>query len=254
MHRNRIVIPIFGLLFLAFLSACSGDGNTSTPPPATVAASSAQGFWAGTTNTNRTIAGLVLDDGAYWVLYSAQNAPSTVSGLIQGDSTSQNGVITSSNAKDFNFETEEILDATITGNYTMKQSLNGTLVYSIGGPSTSFTTTYDSDYDLVPDMNAVAGTYNGPVTATENVTVQVLSTGNLSGSSTTGCTFTGSFSPRTHGNVFNVTVTFEDDPACRNRNDTVNGVGTYDADTKTLYSAALNGNRTNGFIFIGTKP
>lgn len=252
---KRIQRDVLGLLLLVGLSACSdGGGDTSTPAPAPLPVISAEGFWAGTTNTNRTIAGLVLDDGAYWILYSAANVPSTVAGLIQGDSASQNGVITSSNTKDFNFETGEILDATITGNYSMKQSLNGTLVYLIGGPSTSFTTTYDSDYDLVPDTNAVAGTYSGPVTATENVTVQILSTGDLSGSSTTGCTFTGSFSPRTHGNVFNVTVIFEDDPACSNRNDTVNGVGTYDVATKTLYSAALNGDRTNGFIFIGTKP
>jgi hypothetical protein len=196
----------------------------------------------------------VLDDGVYWLLYSAENDPSTVAGLIQGDSSSRNGVFTSSNARDFNFETGQALDAQINGTNAMKQSLNATLVYSVGGQSTSFTTTYDADYDLVPDMNAVAGTYSGQVTATENVTVQVSSTGNLSGSSTTGCTFTGSFSPRTHGNVFNVTVIFEDDPACSNRNDSVNGVGSYDAVTKTLYSAALNGDRTNGFIFIGTKP
>lgn len=252
---KRIQQGILGMLLLVGLSACSdGGGDVPMPAPTSLPSTSAEGFWAGTTNTNRTVAGLVLDDGAYWVLYSAVHASSTVAGLIQGNSTSHSGVITSSNAKDFNFETGETLDSTITGNYTRKQSLNGTIVYAIGGPSTSFTTTYDSDYDLVPDMNAVAGTYSGQVTATENVTVQVLSTGNISGSSTTGCTFTGSFSPRTHGNVFNVTVIFEDDPACSNRNDTVNGVGTYDAGTKTLYSAALNGNRTNGFIFVGTKP
>lgn len=255
MQMKRIQQGVLSLLLLVGLSACSdGGGDVPTPAPTSLPATSAEGFWAGTTNTNRTVTGLVLDNGTYWVLYSVENDPLTVAGLIQGDSTSQNGAITSSNTKDFNFETGKILDATITGNYTMKQSLNGTLVYSIGGPNTSFTTTYDSDYDLVPDMNTVAGTYGGPVTATENVTVQVSSTGNLSGNSTTGCTFTGSFSPRTHGNVFNVIVIFADDPACSNRNDTVNGVGTYDADTKTLYSAALNGDRTNGFIFVGTKP
>ncbi len=163
-------------------------------------------------------------------------------------------MITSSNAKDFNFETGKTLDATITGSYTMKQSLNGTVVYLIGGPSTSVTTTYESDYDLVPDMNAVAGTYTGSVTATETVTVQLSPNGVISGSSTTGCTFTGSFSPRVRGNVFNITVTFDGQPGCSNGADTVNGIGTYDAGIKTLYSAALNSNRTNGFVFTGTKP
>jgi hypothetical protein len=250
---NRIVIPVFSVIFLAFLSACSGDGDTSSPSPAPLSADSAEGFWSGTTNTNRTVTGVVLDNGVYWMLYSAVGDPSSIAGLIQGDSRSQNGVFTSSNGKDFNFETESILDASINGSYMMKQGLNGTLVYSIGGQSTSFTTTYDSRYDLAPDMNSVAGTYTGPVTATENVTVQVSPNGDISGSSTTGCTFAGSFSPRTHGNVFDVTITFGGQTTCGNGSDTVRGVGVYDADTKTLTSAALNSDRTNGFIFIGTK-
>ncbi|CUS39048.1 hypothetical protein [Candidatus Nitrospira nitrificans] len=254
MHGKRMTMLVFGLLFLTSLSACSGEGETSPPSPAPLAATSAEGLWTGTTNTNRTVAGVVLDDGVYWVLYSSVNDPSTVAGLIQGESSSQHGAFTSPNARDFNVEGQGILNATINGTYTMKQSLSGTIAYQVGGPSTSFTTTYDNNYDLTPDISAVAGTYTGPITATETVTAQVSPNGNISGSSNTGCTFTGSFSPRTHGNVFNITVTFEDDPACSNRNDTVNGIGFYDAGTKTLTSTALNSARTNGFVFIGTKP
>ena len=253
-----MAIPVFGLFFLASLAACSSEGDTSSAPPAPLPAASAEGFWSGTTNTNRTITGVVLDNGVYWVLYSSIGAPSTVAGLIQGDSSSQNGVFSSTNAKDFNLEGLGILNATINGSYTTKQSLNGTIAYQVGGLTTSFTTTYDSDYDLVPDMNAAAGTYTGPITATETVTVDVLSNGDISGRSTSGgtivCTFSGSFSPRARGNVFDITVTFHGQSGCDNGADTVNGIATYDGGTKTLYSAALNDDRTKGFIFIGTKP
>ncbi|MBH0203646.1 MAG: hypothetical protein HP496_15430 [Nitrospira sp.] len=254
MYRKRMVIPVFGLVLLQYLSACSGAGDTAPPSPAPLPTASAEGLWTGTTDTNRTIAGLVLDNGVYWILYSVVGNPSTVAGLVQGDSSLQNGVLTSSNAKDFNFEAGEILDATINGSHTTKQSLTGTLAYVVGRQSTSFTTAYDSAYDLIPDMNAIAGTYIGPVTTTEDVTVQVSSNGDISGKSTTGCTFTGSFSPRTHGNVYDVTIAFGPQDACSNKSSTVRGVGFYDAEAKRLTSAALNGTRTNGFIFIGTKP
>jgi hypothetical protein len=257
MHCKQTAIPVFGLIFLVSLAACSGGGDTSAAPPAPLPAASAEGFWSGTTDTNRTITGVVLDDGVYWILYSAVGDPSTVAGLIQGDSNSQNGVFASSNARDFRLEGQGILNATINGSFAIKQILNGTIVYQIGGQST-FTTTYNNEYELIPDMSAAAGTYTGPITATETVTVDVLPNGAISGHSAIGsgtivCTFTGSFSPRARGNVFDITVTFDGQAGCRNGANTVNGIATYDAGSRTLYSAALNDDRTNGFIFIGTK-
>lgn len=253
MHLKLIQSCMLGLLVLVGLSACSGGGDDAqTAPPAALPAIPAEGLWIGTTSSNRTISQLVLDDGIYWALYSEVGAPSILAGLIQGNSSSLNGVFTSSNAKDFNLETG-ILNATINGSYVAKQSLNGTIVYQ-NSPQVTFTATYDSDYELIPDMNAVAGTYTGFVTATETVTVAVSSSGAITGNSDTGCTFSGSFSPRAHGNVFDVTVTFDGQPGCSIGTETVNGIGFYDAGSKQLYSAALNSTRTNGFVFIGTKP
>lgn len=252
MRLKRIQSYILGLLLVVSLSACGGDGDTPTPPPATASATSAEGHWTGTTDTNRTVKALVLDDGVYWALYSDASNPSIIAGVIQGDSSSQNGAFTSSNARDFNLQTG-ILEALINGTYAMKQNLNGTIVYQTGGQST-FTMTYNSDYDLTPDINAVAGTYTGFVTATETVTVVVSTTGTISGSSNTGCIFTGSFLPRAHGNVYDVIVTFGNQAGCSNRNETVTGIAFYEASAKRLLSAALNSTRTDGFVFIGAKP
>lgn len=251
MRLKRIKSYILGLLLVVSLSACGGDGDTPTPPPA-IASATSEGHWTGTTDTNRTVKALVLDDGVYWALYSDASNPSIIAGVIQGDSSSQNGAFTSSNARDFNLQTG-ILEALINGSYAMKQNLNGTIVYQAGGQST-FTMTYNSDYDLTPDMNAVAGTYTGFVTATETVTVVVSTTRTISGSSSTGCIFTGSFSPRAYGNVYDVTVTFGNQAGCSNRNETVTGIAFYEASAKRLLSAALNSTRTDGFVFIGTKP
>ncbi|MBK9306526.1 MAG: hypothetical protein IPM58_05385 [Nitrospira sp.] len=244
-----------GVFLVTCLSACGSEGDTSSSPPPTPAQISAEGLWVGTTGTGRTVSGVVLDDATYWFLYSVAGDPSIIEGFIQGDSSFQNGTLTSSNAKDFSVGRSgaPVLDATMNGKYEAKQSLSGTTVYQIGGPDT-FTTTYDRDYELPSDVAVVAGNYSGPVAAGETVNVAVTVAGAISGISTTGCTFTGSFSTRASGNVFDVMMTFGGQTACSNGSDTVRGVGFYDADSRKLYSAAFNTARTNGFIFIGTKP
>lgn len=243
-------------MLLIGLSACSGGGDTPTPPTTAPPASPAEGLWIGTTNTNtnRTVAGVVLDDGIYWFLYSVAGDPSLIAGVVQGDSSSQNGVFTSSNATDFSVErgVTLTLNATVDGTYTTKQSLNGTIVYENNAqPQDTFTTTYDSTYESVPDINTVAGTYTGPVALNETVSVVVSSTGDITGQSLTGCTFQGSFTPRARGNVFDVTITFGPQNTCSNQNATVKGVGFVHAGK--LYSAALKSDKTNGVVFIGTK-
>src|ERR1035437_7385465 len=72
-----------------------GDGGSSAPP---ASVTTAEGMWTGTTSSNRTVNGFVLDDGTYWVLYSVANNSNTIAGGVQGTSTSNNGNFTSANA------------------------------------------------------------------------------------------------------------------------------------------------------------
>lgn len=259
MHLKRIQSHVLTVLLLASLSACSDGGDTSTPSATAPPASPAEGLWTGTTNTNRTVTGVVLDDGVYWFLYSMVGDPSLIVGVVQGESSSQNGVLRSSSATDFSVERgiPPTLNATVDGSYTMKQRLDGTIVYQNNAQAQdSFTTIYDRDYESAPDINAVAGTYTGPVAAGETVSVTVSATGDITGRSITdlsptGCTFSGLFKPRAHGNVFDVTITFNGEGGCSNGTATVKGVGFFHAGQ--LYSAALNSDKTNGVVFIGTR-
>ena len=252
MKRTIALRRLWGVCCLSLLAACSSGGsdNSSAPTPPS-AATSAEGLWNGTTSTNRTIGGLVLDDGSYWFLYTVIGNPNVVAGLVQGTGTSNFGSFTSSDTRDFNLEGLGILNATIAATYVQKSSLNGTITYQNAGTG-NFTSTYSANYELTPNMNLVAGVYSGPIADNQTITVTLDAAGTLSGSSTDGCTFTGSFSPRPKGNVFNASVTFGGG-ACSNGTDTVTGVAFYDAATQRLFSAGLNGTRSNGFIFIGTK-
>lgn len=233
-------------------AACGGgyrenDVSSLSQPMAT----SAEGRWTGTTSTGRTVAGLVLEDGSYWLFYLTKNNPNILGGLVQGPGTSHSGSFGSSNTRDFNLEGAGIRSATMNGSYVPNNSFLGTIAY-LKGDTESFSSTYDGDSESAPNLTQVTGTYTGLHTDNHTVMVTVESAGTLSGDSTDGCTVAGTLSPRGKGNVFHTSVTFGGD-ACRQGTETVTGVTFFDAATNRLYSAALNPARTSGFIFLGTK-
>lgn len=226
-----------------------GDRDVSSLLPST--APSAEGRWTGATATGRTVAALVLEDGSYWLFYSARHNPNILAGLVQGTGTSHSGSFGSSNTRDFNMEGAGIRAATISGTYVPNKSFDGTIAY-FTGDTESFTSTYDGDSESVPNLTLVAGTYAGLGADDHTVTVTADAAGTLSGHSSDGCTVTGTLSPHAKGNVFHTSVTFGGG-ACRQRTETVTGVAFYDAATNRLYSAALNSARTTSFLFLGVK-
>lgn len=227
----------------------SGESNASSLPQPT--APSAEGRWTGLTSTGRSVAELILDDGSYWLFYTAKGNPTVLAGLVQGTGTSHSGSFGSSNTRDFNLEGAGIRAATMSGRYVPKKSFHATIAY-FNGDRESFTSRYDGASESTPNMTQVVGTYAELRVDHHRVTVTVDSIGRLSGHATNGCTFAGTLSPRATGNAFHTSVTFESD-ACRQGAETVTGVAMYDAATHSLYSAALNHARTTSFIFLGTK-
>ena len=104
-------------------AACGGgysesDVSSLSQPTAL----SAEGRWTGATSTGRAIAGLVLDDGSYWLFYSARDNPNVLAGLVQGTGTSHSGSFGSSNTRDFNLEGAGIRAATMRGSYVPNKS------------------------------------------------------------------------------------------------------------------------------------
>ncbi len=215
-------------------------------------ATSAEGRWTGTTPTGRTVAGLVLEDGSYWLFYSARGNPTVLAGLVQGTGTSHSGSFGSSNTRDFNLEGAGIRAATMRGSYVPSKRFDGTIAY-FSGDTESFTSTSDADAESVPNLTQVIGTYTGLRSDNHTITVTVDSTGTLSGHASGGCTVVGTLSPRAKGNVFQISVTFGSG-ACRQGSETITGVAFYDAVTQRLYIAALNHTRTTSYLFLGTKP
>jgi hypothetical protein len=251
---HRFAAP---LIAACLLVACGGGGGDagSTPPVPTVIP---EGLWIGSTSTNRTITGLVLDDGTYYLFYSPAGNANLIAGVVQGTGTGtgQNGFFSSSNARDFNIEAPpSVLSATIQGNFTLRVTLNGTVDYGTNG-SVAFATSFNPAYDLIPSLGTLAGTYTGQVASTagvETATLTITASGAFSGVSSGGCNFSGSAAPRSRGNVYDITVLFGQ-PPCVHVAQSFSGIGYFDALTKRLSAAAPNSARTIGVLFVGTKP
>lgn len=233
----------------------SSSGTASTPAPQQVTIIP-EGLYSGMTNTGRTITGLVLDDGAYYVLYSAINNPSIIAGAVQGTGTALNGSFSSSNGRDINLEGLGAPAATLSSSYVLSTSLNGSLAYPSLNQTTTFTSTYDKNYELTPSLAAIVGTYSGAAgspAGSESATLTVSASGAVTGRGTSGCVFSGTVTPRPKGNVYNATITFGGSP-CLFANTAVTGGAYFDAPSKRLYAVGMKAARDTGFIFSGGKP
>ncbi|MDH4078866.1 MAG: hypothetical protein OEU68_03530 [Nitrospira sp.] len=236
-----------------FASVACGGGHresdvSSLPPPT---ASSAAGRWTGSTRTGRTVTGLVLKDGSYWLFYTARDNPNILAGLIQGTGTSHSGSFGSPNTRDFPVDGTGIRQGRMSGTYVPHESFHATIIYS-NGETERVRSTYVPDSESALNLNLVAGIYTGLRLDDQTVTVTIDAAGTLSSHTSDGCTVAGTLSPHAKGNVFQVSATFEGG-TCRQRTETLTGVAFYDAATNQLYGAALNRARTTSVLFLGTK-
>jgi hypothetical protein len=203
--------------------------------------------------------GIVLDDGSYWLLYSAPNVTGLTAGFVQGTGTSLNGSFSSSDAIDFNFSGHGVNSATVSASYTVKQSFNGTVSYANLSAPLVFTSSYNPDYDQTPNLTTVAGDYLLGIASVANsnelVTFIISAQGVVAGTGTTsGCQYGGLVKPRTQGNVYDVSLLISGVACATGSNTVVTGIGYFDASSKRLYLAALNKSRTLGMSFTGIKP
>jgi hypothetical protein len=203
--------------------ACGGgyresDVSSLSPPTTT----SAEGRWTGSTRTGRTVAGLVLEDGSYWLFYTARDNPHVLAGLIQGTGTSHSGSFGSPNTRDFHVDGTGIRAGRMSGTSVPKESFHATIIY-FNGETERVRSTYVADSESASNLTVVAGTYVGLRAADQTVTVTVDAAGTLSGHTSDGCTVTGTLSPRAKGNVFHVSATIEGG-TCRQETEPLTGI------------------------------
>jgi len=234
-----------------YVFACIPSVATSpTPPPVTQAG--AEGLYAGSTSLNQNVWGIVLPEGTFYVLYSSPGT-NTVAGVVQGTGSFASGAFGSSNARDFNIlPYGNVLGATVSGTYVSGSSIQGTIAES--GGTISFSAQYSAASRNPASLAQAAGSYTGSVASSagyQSATFTLTSSGGFAGNAT-GCTFTGTASPRSTLNVFDISVRFNGG-MCIFGTSTLYGVAVYDTTARQLVGTAPNVSRSDGFLFIGGK-
>lgn len=235
------------------LAACGGGGGDDDAPAPQPTISPAEGLYTGKTAANQDIAGLVLDDGTYYMIYTSL-APVSL-GVIQGKLNAANGNFTSNDGKDFSVTSRGIFDVEVSGSYASKGNLNGMVRYRATGQTATFNSTYDKNYELTPSLATLAGTYNGTSVIPEggeSATITVATSGAISGTGASGCRIEGTAKPRARGNAYDITVTFGPSP-CARAGQKMSGVAYYSAEDRGLIAAGTTADRSAGVLFVGTR-
>ena len=219
-------------------------------------ASTAEGLFTGSTNTNRSTVKFVVNTGAYYLFYSAANDPAKIAGALQGTSSQSDGTFSSADAVDVNIEGLGVLPATIAGTYVTAQSFTGTVTYAAAAQSFTLTDAYSpTGYQAAANLTTLAGTYagNGGTSATaETHNLSISASGAVSGSGAGGCAYSGTGLPLAKGNGYGLSISFGAAP-CAFPSLTISGLAYLDSETKRLYATGLLPDRSDGFVFSGTK-
>lgn len=280
------VNPIRAALMLTafpLLAACGGGGGSSsggsitgpsTGSPANPNRVTAEGLWAGSTTDGRDVSLLVLGNGVFWTVYTAQpgfglpTAPSGLGGMMQGSGTStpraSDGVYSGSysgSGTDFNFEGIGINAVTLAADYEPLVRMDGVVTYPAFAGSLGFSLVQTGGYEPAARLTDIAGNYSGrgrPANTQtgdeEDVTLAISTSGTISGQTQfTQCSFAGTISPRASGNVFDIVVQFNG-LNCADSLASVSGVAFTSGTPGNLVALALNNARTDGFLFSGTRP
>jgi hypothetical protein len=251
MNKRRCV----ALFIAGLLSACGGGGGDQAVDAPATSGPKAEGLWVGSTSTDRSITGLVLETGDYWVLYSSPNNSGVVAGVVQGNYAATASTLESSDGKDFNMEGAGITAVTVRGSFNPKATFNGQINYPNASGTVTFSSSYQATYEKPASLADITGTFTGVSASsgeTEGASLSISSTGNITGTDASGCAFTGTAKPRAKSAVYDLNVTFKGG-VCVSGTNTLTGIGYFDATNRRLFGAGANQGRTSGFMFIGQK-
>ena len=200
-------------LLIASLFGCGGGGgggggaSSNSIPPVTVPA--LQGAFVGTNSANTVYNALVLDDGSFYSYYGTLSGNALfVQGVGVGKATSNNG---SWNVTYNDYQGGALLAAgTGSGTYTAT-TLSGS--NSEGGQTSSFALSAPAAntyvYKSPALVSTISGAWNGSATDGSTNSWTINADGTFAGLSNTGCSYNGTFTPRSSGvNVFNIAITF----------------------------------------------
>ena len=222
--KNIIIL----LISLTLIACGGGGGETATTDTSSdTATQSASGIWRGTVtsvidgNSYESI-GLITEAGE--VRFITDDGEQTL-GNVTVDGSTFNASLTSyaPMGSVFTQNNSTILSGTASGTVKEKSSLSGSANYS-GSVTSTFTFTYDSIYERDSSLSVIAGVYSDSDGSGYTETYSIDSLGNISGSDSDGCQFSGRIQIlNSNFNVYRINLTVTN---CGEANDTYSGLAT----------------------------
>lgn len=208
------------LSIAAALTACGGGGGDDESNNNV----SAEGFWG---NTDAAI--LITNTGELWGVELVNSSLALYKGNVTTNGSSLSAQLSA-------YWGGQKINGTATGTIVPQQTLKGTI--SASGQSSSFSLGYDNTYNQSPNLPALTGTYK----ESDGGTFTVAANGVFSGTTSGGCSESGTLTPDASGkNFYRVSLTIGQETAC----------GSLAGQTATGVLAVANSNRLVGGVVLG---
>lgn len=227
-------------LSTAALVACGGGGGGEVSgggsgQPSALTLASAQGFWSATPSENTSVSAVILPSGHVWVIYQNANIVSALAkGTLSLSGTTYTGIgqhytLPGEAVKTFSLSAILGPETSSSGRAT---TLVNTATVGTGLPSTQ-TWAYNKTYENPATQASVQGRWSGEQGAVSLVW-NIDSAGKIAGTSTTGCTYSGTLNPNANPvAVLDADIT----ESCAGTLKTLNGIALLNT-TKTGLSVA----------------
>lgn len=232
--NKRNFLGIGGLSLTLLLVACGGgggggDATPSPTPPVPPSTKALQGLWQSTSANGSTTAAVALPDGRLWAVLTDVTTTPPTTRLVKAKLSGQEPSFTGA-AKGYTFATSATapVNVTLSANVVEKVSLNGSI--SSGGVNEAYSLAYLSRYDTPAVLAQHAGAWNATL-GNGVLSWVITATGALSGTRTTGCTYSGQLALRAENKaVVDVAIA----ESCAGTVTPLQGVGVLSADKSRI--------------------
>lgn len=226
----------------ALVMGCGGNGGGGPLVHDPVASA---GIWSGTTTSGRAVLLATLSDGTFWALYS-KIGTDEIAGMVQGTASSAGNNFNSEDMLDFNYEGLGLRPAILDATYSFRHSLNAVVRYS--NEAVNFIANYIPS--LGADIGQIVGSYTAESSSGGDFSAAdfTISTSGVIDGGRVGCTFTGTLTPRSDIDAFNLSLNFTGG-ACATAS--VSGIALFDGGQ--LLATAVNPGRTSSFLLAGIR-
>jgi len=195
---------------VAFISACGGGGGGSSSSTSTpVTNQSLAGIWTGSfhstvLNATYNVTGLVSETNIFRFL--SLSTGGQYSGIASVTGASFSSTMTGYSPTGTTFPNgTAVTSFKVSGNVSQGVALTGT--YSGGGDAGTFAVNFNNAYNTPSSLTIISGNWSGTLNGS-TINVAISDSGIVTGSSTSGCTYSGNVSTiDINYNCYNITIT-----------------------------------------------